>query len=360
MRLRTRLFLISPQCRLQLTSTQMRARLSIGCMTVPRSDQCPDQVTVGRFCLDFERFSARRDMSSRTACGPGPRTRMPLYEYQCRACDQVFETLVRGGDAAACPSCQSHDIERLLSSFGVSSEARSHSTLAGRAPRLHAQHAIEKTESGTRRNRFAITCRRTTASGCPNPRTSHRSGSGIRDSGFGPDSVQRSCAGRRRRAWRRLSLLTSATCGSLPCRAAFRHVMNARLEAPALRRLDVGVLVIAFVVNLVGIAAEPDHQHVHAAGGAFCCRRDDVIRRTGASRPGESSRRSCSRASRRLRFRRAAHDPVPCCRPCRSLRARSSRPLRRGPRSRSRCSSRYRSRARTWRRAAGSRSSRAP
>ena len=56
---------ISPQCRPHLISTQIRARPSIGCMTVPRPDQCPDQVTVGRFCLDFERFSAHRDMSNR-------------------------------------------------------------------------------------------------------------------------------------------------------------------------------------------------------------------------------------------------------------------------------------------------------
>ena len=54
---------------------------------------------------------------------------MPLYEYRCRACARDFETLVRGTEQPACPACQSHDIERLLSSFGVSSEARSHSVL---------------------------------------------------------------------------------------------------------------------------------------------------------------------------------------------------------------------------------------
>jgi putative FmdB family regulatory protein len=54
---------------------------------------------------------------------------MPLYEYQCRACRHSFETLVRGSEQPACPACQSLDIERLLSSFAVSSEARSHSVL---------------------------------------------------------------------------------------------------------------------------------------------------------------------------------------------------------------------------------------
>ena len=53
---------------------------------------------------------------------------MPLYEYQCR-CGHLFETLVRGSEQPACPACQSLDIERLLSSFGVSSGARSHSNL---------------------------------------------------------------------------------------------------------------------------------------------------------------------------------------------------------------------------------------
>jgi hypothetical protein len=37
--------------------------------------------------------------------------------------------LVRNGERPACPACHSDDIERLLSSFGVSSDARSHATL---------------------------------------------------------------------------------------------------------------------------------------------------------------------------------------------------------------------------------------
>ena len=54
---------------------------------------------------------------------------MPIYEYQCRQCGHGFETLVRGSEQPSCPACHSSDIERLLSSFGVSSEARSHSAL---------------------------------------------------------------------------------------------------------------------------------------------------------------------------------------------------------------------------------------
>ena len=54
---------------------------------------------------------------------------MPIYEYQCRSCDEVFELLVRSGDVASCPSCHGQDLERLLSSFAVNSNERSHATL---------------------------------------------------------------------------------------------------------------------------------------------------------------------------------------------------------------------------------------
>ncbi len=47
---------------------------------------------------------------------------MPIYEYACRACAQRFEQLVRAGDAPACPSCKSHDLERLLSLSAISSD----------------------------------------------------------------------------------------------------------------------------------------------------------------------------------------------------------------------------------------------
>jgi putative FmdB family regulatory protein len=47
---------------------------------------------------------------------------MPIYEYECRACGHQFEQLIRTGDTAACPSCRSADLERLLSMCAVSSE----------------------------------------------------------------------------------------------------------------------------------------------------------------------------------------------------------------------------------------------
>jgi putative FmdB family regulatory protein len=48
---------------------------------------------------------------------------MPIYDYHCRRCGQEFETLVLKGSVAACPSCQSVDLEQLLSGFAVSTEA---------------------------------------------------------------------------------------------------------------------------------------------------------------------------------------------------------------------------------------------
>jgi putative FmdB family regulatory protein len=47
---------------------------------------------------------------------------MPIYDFHCRACGHEFEALVRPQDqeATACPSCKSTDLERLLSSFAVS------------------------------------------------------------------------------------------------------------------------------------------------------------------------------------------------------------------------------------------------
>ncbi|HEY7334216.1 MAG TPA: zinc ribbon domain-containing protein [Bryobacteraceae bacterium] len=48
---------------------------------------------------------------------------MPIYDYQCRSCGEEFELLVLKGTVAACPSCQSEDLEQMLSGFAVSTEA---------------------------------------------------------------------------------------------------------------------------------------------------------------------------------------------------------------------------------------------
>ena len=48
---------------------------------------------------------------------------MPIYEYECKACGEQFELLVLKETVAACPTCQSQNLEQLLSGFAVSSDA---------------------------------------------------------------------------------------------------------------------------------------------------------------------------------------------------------------------------------------------
>ena len=50
---------------------------------------------------------------------------MPLFDFRCRACGHLFETLVRPNtDAPSCPKCQSTDLEKQLTTFAVNSAER--------------------------------------------------------------------------------------------------------------------------------------------------------------------------------------------------------------------------------------------
>lgn len=76
---------------------------------------------------------------------------MPIFEYRCHTCGEEFESLVRGADVPSCPACGGETLERLLTSFAVSSAERAQRTLAsareayrrssGRKDRLHHEAA---------------------------------------------------------------------------------------------------------------------------------------------------------------------------------------------------------------------------
>lgn len=72
---------------------------------------------------------------------------MPLYDYRCRACQREFETLVRSQDPPPrCPSCQSDDLERLHSAFGMATEERTRAFVKAERKRRLPQHRAEQNE----------------------------------------------------------------------------------------------------------------------------------------------------------------------------------------------------------------------
>jgi len=72
---------------------------------------------------------------------------MPIYEYECSACGDRFELLVLGSTAPACPSCDSRDLERLLSLPSITSEGtRGRSRAEARKRRQGLQRELHASE----------------------------------------------------------------------------------------------------------------------------------------------------------------------------------------------------------------------
>ncbi len=73
---------------------------------------------------------------------------MPIFEYRCSVCGDEFEHLVlHSSPAPACPSCESQDIERLMSLSSVSSEQvrrRATRDIRARNRALRKDHAHEE------------------------------------------------------------------------------------------------------------------------------------------------------------------------------------------------------------------------
>lgn len=59
---------------------------------------------------------------------------MPIYEYTCKKCNKIFETLVLSSDAIKriqCPECRSEEVQKMLSSFSCGSVNQGPGGLSG-------------------------------------------------------------------------------------------------------------------------------------------------------------------------------------------------------------------------------------
>ena len=69
---------------------------------------------------------------------------MPIYEYHCRKCANEFELLVlKGSPVPACPTCQSEDIEQLISGFAVTSDGISKGRLQAARRKLAGSSQVK-------------------------------------------------------------------------------------------------------------------------------------------------------------------------------------------------------------------------
>jgi putative FmdB family regulatory protein len=75
---------------------------------------------------------------------------MPIFEYECAACGHAFEALVLKDPNVTCPKCSSAELNRLHSSFGVSSHSTRQSALSAERKvqaRVQRDKAIADQES---------------------------------------------------------------------------------------------------------------------------------------------------------------------------------------------------------------------
>lgn len=58
---------------------------------------------------------------------------MPIYEFECKKCSTVFETLVAvtGDEQIKCEKCGSRDVRKLISAAGIKVSSKSGDKPAG-------------------------------------------------------------------------------------------------------------------------------------------------------------------------------------------------------------------------------------
>ncbi|MEO6223472.1 MAG: zinc ribbon domain-containing protein [Vicinamibacterales bacterium] len=61
---------------------------------------------------------------------------MPLFDFRCQSCAHEFEVLIRpsshGDPSPSCPACGSDKLERLLSTFALSSREKTQAAAAAK------------------------------------------------------------------------------------------------------------------------------------------------------------------------------------------------------------------------------------
>jgi putative FmdB family regulatory protein len=59
---------------------------------------------------------------------------MPIFEYKCSSCDELFETLVRSNSQPTCPGCGGTYLAKQLSVFAASTGGGGGDSGEGAAP----------------------------------------------------------------------------------------------------------------------------------------------------------------------------------------------------------------------------------
>ena len=74
---------------------------------------------------------------------------MPIYEYKCRNCGNLFEKIVKLNESPDCPECDSSDLEKQFTVAAVSTsktQAKSFQTARARANSVKKEQDVAQRE----------------------------------------------------------------------------------------------------------------------------------------------------------------------------------------------------------------------